>query len=151
MQLSDRRLARRFCVAKPLRFSVWNSSTPEISVESINISERGTYFETFFPPDVGATLRVRIEMPEEVTGAASAEWLCIAKVVRTVAIENHLDKVGVGIRLEFYEVIAEPASRTEIPLKAVSAGVSGDLRPRAKLFDQSTFTREEKQSWPIIK
>ena len=48
MQLSDRRLARRFRVAKPLRFSVWNSSTPEIVVESINISERGTYFERFF-------------------------------------------------------------------------------------------------------
>jgi hypothetical protein len=151
MQLSDRRLARRFRVAKPLHFSVWNSNAPERVVESVNISESGTYFETFFPPALGSTLRVRIEMPEEVTGAASAEWLCIAKVVRTVAIEDHLNKVGVGIRLEFYEILAELTPQTEIPLKVVSAAPSGDLHPRVEFIDQSTFTQEEKQSWPIIK
>ena len=72
MQVSDRRFARRFSIAKRVHFSLWNSHAPEQVVESVNISERGTYFETDLPPDVGATLRLQIEMPEEVTGVPAA-------------------------------------------------------------------------------
>jgi PilZ domain len=105
MQLSDRRLARRFPVAMPVHYTAWNSGAPERFVHSLNVSERGAYFETASPPEVGATLQLRIDMPEEVTGVPAAEWRCIAKVVRTAVVNKFTNKVGVGIRLEFYEVV----------------------------------------------
>jgi hypothetical protein len=124
MQLSDRRFARRFAVAKPVHFSVWHSSEPEQDAESVNISERGTYFETVSPPDVGATLNLRIEMPEEVSGAAVAEWQCIAKVVRAAPLDGWTKKVGVGIRLEFYEIVSGRNKKTRRTAKS-AAGISG--------------------------
>ncbi len=125
MQLSDRRLARRFPVAMPVHFSVWNSSDPEELAESVNISERGTYFETLSPLGVGATLRLRIEMPEEVTGVPAAEWRCIAKVVRIVVVNKSTHRMGVGIRLDFYEIIRAATPQINCKVSVVAAGASG--------------------------
>ena len=127
MQVSDRRFARRFSIAKRVHFSLWNSHAPEQVVESVNISERGTYFETHLPPDVGATLQLQIEMPEEVTGVPAAEWRCLAKVVHTSPLNERTHTVGVGVRLDFYEVVRLAPLRAERDLESAAAQTRGHV------------------------
>jgi hypothetical protein len=69
------------------------------------------------PLSKGASLDLLVEMPEEVTGVAAAQWLCTGHVVRVVEMDSPRGAHGVGVQFDFYEV-----SRPERPEWAVSAG-----------------------------
>jgi hypothetical protein len=104
MKRSDRRLAHRFNLNIPLHIRAWKSSAPEQTVESNNVSESGVYFETDKPLNEGAVIQLRLEMPEEVTGKTSSDWLCAGKVVRVQRSNSQTTLVGVGVRFDYYEV-----------------------------------------------
>ncbi len=104
MKRSDRRLAYRFNLSIPLHIRGWKSSAPEQTVDSNNVSESGVYFETDKPPNEGTVIQLRLEMPEEVTGEASSDWLCAGKVVRIQRSISPGALVGVGVRFDYYEV-----------------------------------------------
>jgi hypothetical protein len=104
MKLSDRRLAHRFRLTIPLHIRPWKSQAPEQKVESINVSECGVYFETDAPPREGAMLRVRLEMPTEITGLPPDEWRCAGKVVRIHPPCSPGALLGVSVRFDYYEV-----------------------------------------------
>jgi hypothetical protein len=104
MKRSDRRWAYRFNLSIPLHIRGWNSDAPEQKVESNNVSECGVYFETDTPPLEGTVIQLRLEMPEEVTGEASSDWLCAGKVVRIQQAMSPGAFVGVGVRFDYYEV-----------------------------------------------
>jgi hypothetical protein len=104
MKRSDRRLAYRFNLCIPLHIRDWKSDAPEQTVESNNVSECGVYFETDTPPLEGTVIQLRLEMPEEVTGEASSDWLCAGKVVRIQQARSPGAFVGVGVRFDYYEV-----------------------------------------------
>jgi hypothetical protein len=104
MKLSDRRLARRFCLAIPVYFRAWKSQAPAQKVESINVSECGVYFQTDTPPHEGAMIQVRLEMPKEITGRPTDEWRCAGKVVRIDPGRSPQGLLGVSVRFDYYEV-----------------------------------------------
>jgi hypothetical protein len=104
MKLSDRRLAHRFSLTIPLYIRAWNSTAPEQRVESINVSERGAYFETDKPPREGAMMQIRLEMPKEVTGNPTVEWRCTAKVTRIQPASPPGTLLGVSVRFDYVEV-----------------------------------------------
>jgi hypothetical protein len=104
VKLSDRRLAQRFHLKIPLYIRAWKSQGPEQKVESVNVSECGAYFETDAPPREGATMLIRLEMPNEITSLPTVEWRCTGKVVRIQPANSLGALLGVGVRFDYYEV-----------------------------------------------
>lgn len=108
MKPSDRRFAHRFPLTLPLYLREWRTRTPEMVVESLNVSECGVYFETDTPPREGATVQIRMEMPEEITGHSTAEWHCTGKVVGVRPTSSPNGSLGVGVRFDYYEILRIP-------------------------------------------
>jgi hypothetical protein len=125
MKPSDRRLAQRFHLTIPLFVREWKTITPESLVESVNVSECGVYFETETPPREGAMVQIRFEMPKEITGDATAEWLCTGKVVGVRPTSPPSVSVGVGVRFDYYEIMGIPGPLPGPPFFALCA-VGGD-------------------------
>jgi PilZ domain len=109
MKLSDRRLARRFGLSIPLYFRAWKSQAQEQRVKSVNVSERGVYFETDAPPRQGAMIQLRLEMPTEITGNPPNEWRCAGKVLRIHPGSSPGAPQGVSVRFDYYEILRSPA------------------------------------------
>jgi hypothetical protein len=99
---NDRRKAPRFAVSVPLRVRLGTDTAPEELIASINLSERGVFFETSTPVEKGLTVHLSFEMPEEVTGVPDAQWNCVGEVVR---VENTKmpGKRGVGVRIDHWK------------------------------------------------
>jgi hypothetical protein len=75
------------------------------------LSQRGVFFATDLELSKGAALDLVVEMPEQITGVATAQWLCTGHVVRVVPMmESTQGGRGVGVQFDFYEV-----SRPERP------------------------------------
>jgi len=108
MKPSDRRLAQRFRLIIPMFVRDWKSMAPEKKVESTNVSEGGIYYETETPPREGAMVQIRLEMPKEVTGNATAEWRCTGKVVSVRPTCPPGVSLGVGVRFDYYEISRIP-------------------------------------------
>jgi hypothetical protein len=112
MNSSDRRIDPRVNVRVPLRFRILNSSeSTEQIAESENISQRGIYFTTAFPLKVGTPLEVSLRMPQELSGKASSDVKCIARVVHVHANSLLGGKAGVGLHIEQYEATASTSER----------------------------------------
>jgi hypothetical protein len=118
MKPSDRRSALRFRLAIPLFVREWKTMAPEKKVESVNVSEGGVYFETDTPPREGAVLQIRLEMPKEITGDATAEWRCTGKVVSVRPTFPPGGSLGVGVRFDYYEIIRFPVPLPGPPFSA---------------------------------
>lgn len=101
---SDRRLAGRYRVRTPLRVRLWKSAVPECAGESVNLSQRGIYFETDEPIRAGETVEVLFYMPEEIVGEPESEWRCTGHVVRVEDLEGPGGKQGVGVQFDCYEI-----------------------------------------------
>lgn len=101
----DRRLSGRFNVAVPFRYRGLNSKGPERMAEAINISERGLYFETDAASMVDTDLKLRLVMPEAVTGKLPEELDCIGHVVRCEPGIYNPDRIGVGVCLDSFETL----------------------------------------------
>lgn len=99
----DRRNARRFAVSVPLRIRFGNEAAPEELLASINLSERGVYFETSSPVQKGLSVHLSFEMPIEVTGVPDAQWNCVGEVVRVEDAKSP-GKVGVGVRIDHWKL-----------------------------------------------
>ena len=110
MKLSDRRMAQRLNLIIPLYVRAWNSEGPEQTVESVNVSECGAYFETATPPREGAMMQIRLVMPKEITGEPTVEWRCTGKVMRVQPASFPGALLGVSVRFDYYEVSRTPGS-----------------------------------------
>jgi len=121
MKPSDRRLAQRFLLSIPVFVHEWKTMTPEKKVESVNISESGVYFETDTPPREGAAVQIRLEMPREITGDATAEWRCTGKVVGVRPTCSPGGSLGVGVRFDYYEIMRAPGPLPGPPFLALCA------------------------------
>ncbi len=107
MQESDRRHTPRFDLRIPLSIQPLDSSgTPTKQVVSSNISSRGVYFATDLPLRVGTPLQMTLRMPEEVVGKPSREWCCSGRVVRVHPNGSSHDKLGIGVVIDWYEVLS---------------------------------------------
>lgn len=115
MKLSDRRLAHRFRLTIPLFIREWKTSAPEKVVHSVNVSERGVYFETDTPLLEGTMLQIRLAMPMEITGNASAEWRCAGKVMGIQPANSMGAPLGVRVRFDYYEIVCPAGQAPEPP------------------------------------
>ena len=114
MNISDRRFATRFNVAIPLHFRSWNSVGPAETAESINISMCGIYFGSDSLLHTGVALRLRLEMPKEITGVSTVQWICVAHVVRLQSLECNDNKRGVAIHIDCIESLRTQSTDTAI-------------------------------------
>jgi Tfp pilus assembly protein PilZ len=116
----DRRLSLRHDFRTDLRLRLRNSNVGELRVVSRNLSQRGVFFATELELTKGAALDLLVEMPEQITGVPTAQWLCTGHVVRVVPVNSPQGDRGVGVQFDFYEV-----SRPERPQWAVGVGMRG--------------------------
>jgi Tfp pilus assembly protein PilZ len=116
----DRRLSRRHDVRTDLRVRVRKSNAGELRAESKNLSQRGVFFATELDLNKGAALDLLLEMPEQITGVPTTQWLCTGHVVRVVPVDSPQGVKGVGVQFDFYEV-----SRPERPEWAMGTGLRG--------------------------
>jgi hypothetical protein len=121
---SDRRLARRFDLHVPFRLRLRGVEVAEQHLRSDNVSQRGILFATDMELSKGATVDVLLEMPEEVTGVPSAQWLCTGHVVRVEKKDLETGEHGLAVQFDFYEV-----SRNQIPGWQMSVGLRGPVAP----------------------
>jgi Tfp pilus assembly protein PilZ len=121
----DRRLSQRYNFRTDLRVRVRRSDAGEQRAESENLSQRGVFFATNLQLSKGAALDLLVEMPEQITGAPPAQWLCTGHVVRVVPMDSPRGARGVGVQFDFYEV-----SRPERPQWAMGVGLRGPVAPQ---------------------
>ena len=104
MLTSNRRLTTRVGLWIPVRFrSLHTPTLPLQNAESVNLSERGVYFETDVAPAVGTPVELILKMPRELTGREPTELHCMARVVHVHADPLSSGKAGVGLYIEHYE------------------------------------------------
>jgi Tfp pilus assembly protein PilZ len=116
----DRRLSERYNFKTEMRVRVRKSQAAELRTESTNLSQRGVFFATELEINKGAALDLLVEMPEQITGVPTAQWLCTGHVVRVVPANSASGDRGVGVQFDFYEV-----SRPERPQWATGPGLRG--------------------------
>jgi len=102
--LTDRRQTVRNNFRTPIRIRFWKSLLLEELGESENLSENGILFATNSLMPVGTVLEIELKMPEVVTGAPAAMWVCSGHVVRNEPIDSPRGKLGVGVQFDCYEV-----------------------------------------------
>jgi hypothetical protein len=102
MKKNERRKEPRFALSVPLRVRLGKLTAPEERVATVNLSERGVYFETESPVREGLAVHLTMEMPEEVTGVPVTLWNCAGEVVR-VERRDASTKVGVGVRIDHWK------------------------------------------------
>jgi hypothetical protein len=108
MKGSERRQLSRVSLRTPLRFRALGVSADKTEhfTEALNISRGGFFFASSAPLQVGMPLEATLRMPEEVTGSASQEMRCTARVVH-VRNEPYGDgRIGFGAEIEKFEAIA---------------------------------------------
>jgi PilZ domain len=105
VRASERRVSRRLKLKTALRVRIWKSGSTERSVESENLSERGTFFATDAPLAIGSAVEILVRMPEEITGKPATEWRCTGHVVRLEPVETPQGKFGVGVQFDCYEIL----------------------------------------------
>jgi hypothetical protein len=111
MNTKERRLDTRVNVRVPLRFRTLNNpNSVEQNAESENISQRGVYFETAVPLNVGTPVELSLRMPLEVAGKSSSDVKCVARVVH-IRPSTLSGRPGVGLHIERYEAKAATAER----------------------------------------
>jgi hypothetical protein len=106
MKADERRYTPRFRIRIPLRIRTTDSpeSQPQ-AVESFDVSMRGVYFPTDLPLRVGSPIQLFLRMPEEIVGKLLPEWCCTCRVVRVEPPKPHSAVCGVGVEIQYYEVM----------------------------------------------
>jgi hypothetical protein len=106
MVADERRFTQRLKMRIPLRIRpVGYSDAPSQAVESSDISARGFYFLTDLPLHVGSPLQVFLRMPREIAGKPSPEWCCTCRVVRVDPGKREQGNTGIGVEIQYYEVL----------------------------------------------
>ena len=84
------------------------TSIPEETAASMNISTHGVFFATERKVSEGLLLQVHLKMPKEIIGDDVEEWSFTARVahVESLGVTNKIS--GVGLQFLYYEV--PPAS-----------------------------------------
>src|SRR5215471_2850939 len=87
---SERREARRFTMALPLRILSRNHSQVELTAQTRDVSYRGLYFLTDGKFDIGYEIEFMIKLPQQITQSGDVNIRCYGTVVRIEpAIDGH--------------------------------------------------------------
>jgi len=101
----EKRRSPRINTKVPLRIvpSEGAAHNPQ-SAESLNLSERGLYFELPGGVQAGSRVDIAFVMPPEVTGGMPMKVRCTALVVRVDAKPDS-GRVGVAAHIEHFETV----------------------------------------------
>jgi len=104
MAVNERRVMPRRRVQVPLRFRlVSGRPAPVLTAESLNLCERGVYFLTERPLDVGAQLELFVPVGYDAAAGSATELRCTARVVHCDPRPGARLAAGVGVFIESFE------------------------------------------------
>ena len=102
----ERRRAPRIPVKVPVKLRPVEGSTPYmVSADSINISERGLYFQMTGPMKPGTRIELSFTMPAEVTGSLAMKIRCVGRVIRVEPEGQGDGRTAVAASIERFETI----------------------------------------------
>jgi hypothetical protein len=94
----------------PVKLRPVDGSTPFMfSADSINISERGLFFNMTGPMKPGTRIELSFMMPAEITGSVSMKVRCIGRVIRVDTGDGKDNKTAVAAHIERFETILADA------------------------------------------
>mgnify|MGYP001559129396 FL=1 len=106
----NRRKAPRLPAKVPVKLRPVEGTTPYmISGDSINISERGLYFQMSGPMKPGTRIELSFTMPPEVTGSMAMKIRCISRVIRVEPDGKADGRTAVAAQIERFETIVAEA------------------------------------------
>jgi Tfp pilus assembly protein PilZ len=112
MSSSERRIDTRVNIRVPLRFRALNNpGSTEQTAESENISQRGIFFSTNVPLNIGTPVEVSLRLPQELAGKSTSDVKCVARVVHVRPSSAPGGLSGIGLHIERYEAKASVRER----------------------------------------
>lgn len=106
----ERRRAPRIPTKVPVKLRPVEGTTPYmVSGDSINISERGLYFQMNGPMKPGTRIELSFTMPPEVTGSMAMKIRCIGRVIRVEPDQKPDGRTAVAAQIERFETILAEA------------------------------------------
>jgi len=126
----ERRVGQRFSYLLPLALRQSAAGIEGLGFTQ-DLSSRGVFFFTDAPLEAGAEIELTLRMPSEITLGESMPVRCRGRILRIVRpaagstqnpseISSAQTKIGVAVRLEGYEYLAE-AAETPSSFARVSA------------------------------
>jgi PilZ domain len=125
----ERRVGQRFPYLLPLSLR-----QPGTSLEGLgftqDLSARGAFFFTDAPVQVGDEIEITLRMPSEITLGDSMPVRCRGRILRVVrpsptssdgATAAAQTRIGVAVRFECYEYLAEAAAAASASYTRISA------------------------------
>ncbi len=122
----ERRVGQRFPYLLPVSLRQLSDSVEGVGFTQ-DLSSRGVFFFTDAPLTEGAEIELTLRMPSEITLGESMPVRCRGRILRVVrpagspsnsASVGAETKIGVAVRLECYEYLADSSA---VPLTRVSA------------------------------
>jgi len=137
----ERRVGQRFSYLLPLSIRQCGTDIEGLGFTQ-DLSSRGVFFFTDAALQVGAEIELTLRMPAEITLGESMPVRCRGHILRVVGPAAAQDtsgtshaetKIGVAVRLEGYEYLAEAAasSATHVRISALHSHQEED-RPMAQ-------------------
>jgi len=103
--MNDRRMARRYGLAIPVRFETAHArATEEAAARTREISSSGLYFTADAAPAEGSMVSLTLTLPPTLTGGEGVLVEVVARIVR-VEPTTADGRVGVAARIERYELV----------------------------------------------
>jgi len=111
--MNDRRAARRYGLAVPVKFE---HEEPSVKAEPLGftreISRSGLYFTADAAPEPGSTVSLTLSLPPTLTGGEGVLVEVMARIVRVEPANETADgRIGVAARIERYEIMRAAAAR----------------------------------------
>jgi len=104
--MNDRRTARRFDLAIPVKFEQPAADATEPMGCTREISRSGLYFTTDAAPAPGSVLTLTLTLPGSLTGGDEVLVEVMARIVRVEPADAANDgRIGVAARIEHYEIM----------------------------------------------
>ena len=105
--MNDRRAARRYDLAIPVKFEPQESeSSGEPLGCTREISRSGLYFTTDAAPEPGSMMSLTLTLPGTLTGGDEVLVEVMARIVRVEPANATTDgRIGVAARIERYEIV----------------------------------------------
>jgi hypothetical protein len=124
----ERRVGQRFPYLLPLSLRQTNTSVEGHGFTQ-DLSARGAFFFTDAPLHEGDEVELTLRMPSEITLGDSMPVRCRGRVLRVVRPAGAQDasasvaetKIGVAVRFECYEYLAEAAAAASASYARISA------------------------------
>jgi hypothetical protein len=106
--MNDRRAARRYDLAIPVKFEVpETAATEEPHGRTRAISSSGLYFTAEAAPEPGSMVTLTLSLPSSLTGGGEGVLVeVLARILRVEPSEATADgRIGVAARIESFDIV----------------------------------------------